>query len=86
MDMLLYVSRVYDIVMYPKILAAILPLMPSPGSHPLNRVLIMPDGDEEIMRWMFELFDEVAIAGGILRACVLFPCVSVLVQDATSDQ
>ena len=35
---------------------------------------------------MFELFDEVATAGCILRVHVLFPCISVLIQDATSDQ
>ena len=36
---------------------------------PLNTVLILPDGDEEIMRGMSERFDEVANAGGIrLRA------------------
>ena len=33
---------------------------------PLNTVLILPDGDEKIMRGMFERFDEVAKAGGIL--------------------
>ena len=45
-------------------LAALLPLTPR-LSPPLNSVLIMPDGDEEIMREMFERFEELAKA----RAC-----------------
>ena len=51
---------------------------------------ITPDGDEEMtraLRGIFEQFEEVAKAGGILRVRVtaLFPCVSALIQDATSD-
>ena len=53
---------------YQEMLEALRPLTPSP---PLNTVLILPDGDEEIMRGMFELFDEVAKAGCILRVRVL---------------
>ena len=56
-------------------LAALKPLTPSP---PLNTVLIMPDGDEEITRGMFERFEEVSKAGGILSVRVLFPSVRVL--------
>ena len=37
--------------------------MPSPR---LNTVLVLPNGDKEIMRGVFERFDEVAKAGGIL--------------------
>ena len=44
-------------------LGALRPLTPSPR---LNTVLIMPDCDEEIMTGIFERFDEVAKAGGIL--------------------
>ena len=41
------------------------------------------------MRVMFQRFEDVAKAGGILRVLgvpVLFPCVSVVIQDATSDK
>ena len=44
----------------------------------------LPDGDEEIMRGMFELFEELAKAGGTLKVRVLFPCVCAVIQDATS--
>ena len=66
-------------------LAALWPfrLTPSPS---LNTGLILPDGDEEIMRGMFEWFEEVAKAGSILRVSVLFPGISVVTQDATSDK
>ena len=79
---LLSSGRGFGKAVYQEILAALRPLTPSP---PLNTVLILPDGDEEFMRWMFERFDEVAKAGGILRVPVLFPGVSVVIQDATSD-
>ena len=51
-------------------------------------VLIMPDGDEdsEIVSGMFEQFEEFAKPGDILRVKVLFPCISVVLQDATSDK
>ena len=51
-------------------------------------VLIMPDGDEdsEIVSGMFEQFEEFAKPGDILRVKVLFPCISVFLQDATSDK
>ena len=58
-------------------------MTPSP---PLNTVLILSDRDKEIMRGMFEQFDDVAKAGGILRVRVLFPGVCVVIQDATSDR
>ena len=54
-------------------------------SPPLNTLLIMPDGDWEFMQGTFEKFEE-AKAGSILRVCILFPCVSVLIQDTTSDK
>ena len=47
---------------------------------PLYTVMILPDGDEEIMRGMFELFEEVAKAGSILRVCVLFSGVHVRIH------
>ena len=50
----------------------------------LNTVLILPDGDEEIMRGMFERFKW--WAGGILRVGILFPGASVVIQDAMSDK
>ena len=53
---------------------------------PLNTILILPECDKEIMRGMFELFDEVANGGCILRVCILVPCVCVVIQDATSDK
>ena len=59
------------------------PLTPFP---PLNTVLILPDCNEEITRGMFKRFEELAKAGGILRVPVLFPGVTVLIQDATSDK
>ena len=74
--------RSFNNAAYQEMLAALWPLTPSP---PLNTVLILADGDEEIMRWMFARFDEVAKAGSILRVSVLFP-VSVVIQDATSDK
>ena len=60
-------------------------MTPSP---PLNTVLILPDGDEEIMRGIFELLEELAKAGGIVRVRVLFPGVtwSVVIQDAVSNE
>ena len=51
---------------------------------PLNKVMILPDGDEDIMRGTFEPFDEVDKAGSILRVRVIFPGLSVLIQDAMS--
>ena len=53
-------------------------------SLPLDTVLILPDGDEEIMRGMFERFKW--WAGGILRVGILFPGASVVIQDAMSDK
>ena len=75
----------FDKAVYQEMLAALRPLTLSP---PLNTVLIMPDDDEEIMRGMFERFNEVAKAGSILQVCVLrvFPGVSMVIQDATSDK
>ena len=58
-------------------------MTPSP---PLNTVLILSDRDKEIMRGMFEQFDDVAKTGGILRVRVLFAGVCVVIQDATSDK
>ena len=48
-------------------LAALLSLTLSP---PLNTVLNMPDGDEEIMRWMVEQFDELAKASDVRDGCL----------------
>ena len=70
-------------VSYQQMLAALTPLTPY---SPLNTVLIIPDADEEILREMFTLFEEMAKAGGILRVRILFSSVHVLIQDATSDQ
>ena len=53
---------------------------------PLNTVMILSDCDDDIMREMFVLFEVVSKAGGILRLRVLFPGVSVLIQDVTSDE
>ena len=39
-----------------------------------------------MMGGMFERFDELAKAGGILRVRYLFPGVSVVIQEATSDK
>ena len=61
---------------YQEMLAALRPLTLFP---PLNTV-------QEIMRGMFELFYEVAKAGGILRVRVLLAGVCVVIQDATSDK
>ena len=72
----------FDKAVYQEMLAALRPLTPPPR---LNTVLILPDGDE-IMRGMFERFDKMAQAGGILRVSVLFPSVSVVIQDPTSDK
>ena len=63
--------------------AALWPLTPY---SPLNTVLILPDSDEEIMRGMFKRFEDLAKAGGNLRVRVLFSCVTVLIQDTTSDK
>ena len=79
---LLRSGRGFDKAVNQEMLAALWLLTPSP---PLNTVLILADGDEEIMRWMFARFDEVAKAGSILRVSVLFP-VSVVIQDATSHK
>ena len=76
-------GRGFDKAVYQEMLAALKHLTPFP---PLNTVLIMPDADEEIMRGMFALFEEVSKAGGILRVHIHFPGVSVLIQDATSDK
>ena len=73
----------FDKAVYQEMQAALWPLTPYP---PLNTVSILPDCDVEIMRGMFKLFKELAKAGGILRVRVLFPGVTVLIQDATSDQ
>ena len=80
--MLLLSGGVFDKGVYQEMLAALRPRTPYPQ---LNTVLILPDGDEEIMRGMFELFMELSKAGGILRVSVLFPDKHVLIQDATSD-
>ena len=58
---------------YQEMQAALRPLTPYP---PLNTVLILPDCNEEIMRGMFERFEEVAKAGGILRVRVSSPASS----------
>ena len=62
---LLRSCRGFDKAIYQEMLAALLPLTPSP---PLCTVLILPDGNEEIRRGMFEQFDEVAKTGGILES------------------
>ena len=80
---LLSSGRVFYKAVYQEMLTPLRPLTPSP---PLNTALILPDGDEENMRGMFKRFDEVANAGGILRVRVLFPGVSVVTPDATSDK
>ena len=54
----------FDKAVYQEMLAALLPLTLSPL---LNTVLVLPDSDKEIMRGMFELFEELAKAGGSLR-------------------
>ena len=76
-------GRGFDKAVYQEMEAALRPLTPYP---PLNTVLILPDCDEEMMRGMFKLFEELAKAGGILRVRVLFPGATVLIQDATSDK
>ena len=73
----------FDKTVYQEMFAALLPLTLSP---PLNTVLIMPNDDEEIMIEMFEQFEELAKAGGALKVSVLFPCVCVVIQEATSDE
>ena len=72
--------RSFNNAAYQEMLAALWPLTPSP---PLNTVLILPDCDEQIMRGMFELFDEVAKVA-VSRVCTLFPC--MVIQDAMSDK
>ena len=67
---LLCSGRGFDKAVYQEMLAAFRPLTPSP---PLNTALILPDGDKELMRGMFELFDEVAKAGNILTVRYSFP-------------
>ena len=70
-----------------EMLAVLRPLTPF---LPLNTVLILPDGDEKTMIGVFEQFEEVAKAGGILRVPnnvrVLFPSINVTIQYATSDK
>ena len=78
---LLSSSRGSDKAVYQEMLAVLRTLMPS---LPLDTVLILPDGDEEIMRGMFERFKW--WAGGILRVGILFPGASVVIQDAMSDK
>ena len=80
--MLLSSGGGFDKGVYQEMLAALRFRTPYPQ---LNTVLILPDGDEAIMRGMFERFMELSKAGSILRVCVLFPDVHVLIQDATSD-
>ena len=66
----------FDKAVYQEMLAAFRPLTLSP---PLNTVLILPDGEKEIMRGIFERFDEVFEVGGIilLRVHVLIPGICV---------
>ena len=80
MSVLLSSGRGFDKAVYQEMLAALWPLT---LSSPLNTVLIMPNGDEEIMRGMFEWFEEAAKAGGILRVSVLsgFPGINMLMPD-----
>ena len=52
-------NLIFNKAVYEEMLAAPLHLTPSP---PLNTVLIMPDGTEEVMRGIFMLFEEVAWA------------------------
>ena len=73
----------FDKAVYQEMQAALRPSTPYP---PLYTVLILPDCNEEITRGMFKRFEELAKAGGILRVPVLFPGVTVLIQDATSDK
>ena len=73
----------FDKAVYQEVQAALWPLTPYP---PLNTVLILPDCYEEIMRGMFKQLEEFAKAGGNLRVCVLFPGITVLIEDATSDK
>ena len=47
---------------------------------------IMLDDYREIMRGMFWQFDEKVKAGSTLNFRVLFPCVCVVIQEATSDE
>ena len=79
-------KRFYKAV-YQEMLAVLRPLTPF---LPLNTVLILPDGDEKTMIGVFEQFEEVAKAGGILRVPnnvrVLFPSINVTIQYATSDK
>ena len=84
-SVLLSSGRGFDKAVYQEMLAALWPLT---LSSPLNTVLIMPNGDEEIMRGMFEWFEEAAKAGGILRVSVLsgFPGINMLMPDTTSDK
>ena len=58
-------------------------ILPSTPPLPLNKVLILPDGDYEIIRRMFERFEEVARAGGIR---LLSPSICVVIKDTTSDK
>ena len=83
-SMLLRSGGGFDKGVYQEMLTALRPR--TPYLHwQLNTVLILPDGDDAIMRGMFELFMELSKAGSILRVRVLFPDVHVLIQDATSD-
>ena len=79
-SMLLRSTGGFNKGVYQEMLAVLRPSIPQ-----LNTVMILPGGDEEIMRGMFERFMEVAKAGGMLRVRMLFPDVHVLIQDASSD-
>ena len=83
LGVLLRSGKGFNMAVYQEMLAALRPSNPPPPPRPLNTVLILPDGNEKIMRGMFELFDEVTKAGGIR---VLFPGVSVVIRDGTSDK
>ena len=69
----------FDKAVYQEMLATlrrqVRPLTPFP---PFNTVLILPDSDEEIMRGMFERFDEVAKAGSILKSPPTLPAYTIM--------
>ena len=75
----------FNKAVYQEMLAALRPLTLSPLLNS-DTAMILPDCDDDIMREMFVLFEVVSKAGGILRLRVLFPGVSVLIQDVTSDE
>ena len=73
----------FNKAVYQEMLEALRPLTLFP---PLNTAMILPDCDDDIMSEIFARFEVVSKSGGIQRVRVLFPGVSALIQDATSDE